>query len=404
MATNNFTLAPQPPTTFTYYGQTTAGGPVIGGVLMGDYVNNSTTTPPGSNYNVPTSTLVSTVPVSAILELQSTTGTLLIPRMTTTQRNALVTIVNGMIIYNSTTTTFQFYQNGSWVSLSAGAGGVVGPGGGSTDTAIATWNGAGGNALNNSVVLLDGSGNITGANSIANGAGAAATPSYTFTGDTDTGMYHVGANNLGLSVNGALVASVATTGLAVTGLVSATTTVTAGTNLVATAGSVSAATTVTAGTGIVSTTGTIQALAGNVIAGSSANAATLISFPATAANGSLILAAVNAGGAFNTTVSNGTMGQSTVYTMGDIGASTGGLVVATTPIRVKSVAGAAAAGGAAAQSFTDTFCTSGSNVVGNWNTQANPVSVLKIVPGNGSFVVTSSGDAGVGTFNYIITK
>lgn len=143
---------------------------------------------------------------------------------------------------------------------------------------------------------------------------------------------------------------------------------------------------------------------GSIQAGLSGTAGTLISFPATAANGSLVVAAVNAGGAFNTTISNGTMGQSTVYSMGDIGASTGGLVVATSAIRMKAVAGAAAAGGAAAQSFTDAFCTSGSNVVGNWNTQANAASVLKIVPGNGSFVVTSSADAGVGTFNYIITK
>jgi len=78
--------------------------------------------------------------------------------------------------------------------------------------------------------------------------------------------------------------------------------------------------------------------------------------------------------------------------------------VADQGVAFKSVAGAAAAGGAAAQSFTDAFCTSASCVVGNWNTQANDASVLKIVPGNGSFVVTSSADAGVGTFNYIITK
>jgi hypothetical protein len=175
-------------------------------------------------------------------------------------------------------------------------------------------------------------------------------------------------------------------------------------NIAATLGSVSAGTTVTAGTGITATTGNIVASQGNVTAGSSGHAGTLTSFPGTAANGSLIVAGVNAGGAFNTTISNGTMGQSTVYTFGDIGASTGGIVVATSAIRMKSVAGAAAAGGAAAQSFTDAFCTSSSNVVGNWNTQANAASVLKIVPGNGSFVVTSSADAGVGTFNYIITK
>jgi hypothetical protein len=152
------------------------------------------------------------------------------------------------------------------------------------------------------------------------------------------------------------------------------------------------------------TVGSLEVDAGNLIAGISGTAGTFISFPATAANGTLILAAANSGGAFNTTISNGTMGQSTVYSMGDIGASTGGLVVATSAIRMKSVAGAAAAGGAAAQSFTDAFCTTGSNVIGNWNTQANAASVLKIVPGNGSFVVTSSADAGVGTFNYIITK
>lgn len=152
------------------------------------------------------------------------------------------------------------------------------------------------------------------------------------------------------------------------------------------------------------TVGSLQVDAGNLSAGSSGNAGTLISFPTTAANGSLIISALNAGGAFNTTIRNSVMGQSTVYSMGDIGAATGGLVVSTSVFVMKSVAGAAAAGGAAAQSFTDAFCTAGSNVIGNWNTQANAVSVLKIVPGAGSFVVTSSGDAGVGTFNYIITK
>lgn len=160
----------------------------------------------------------------------------------------------------------------------------------------------------------------------------------------------------------------------------------------------------TLGFGLTISTGNLSVAQGNIAAGSSGHAGTVSSFPGTAANGSLILAGVNAGGAFNTTISNSTMGQSTVYSLGDIGASTGGIPVATSAIRMKSVAGAAAAGGAAAQSFTDTFSTTGSNIIGNWNTQANAASVLKIVPGNGSFVVTSSADAGVGTFNYIITK
>lgn len=143
---------------------------------------------------------------------------------------------------------------------------------------------------------------------------------------------------------------------------------------------------------------------GSIQAGLSGDAGTLISYPPTDANGSLIISARDAGGAFNTTIRNSAMGQSTVYSMGDIGAATGGLVVSTAAIRMKSVHEAAAAGGAVTQSFTDAFVTSGSVIVGNWVTQATPASVLKIVPGTGSFVVTSTADAGVGTFSYIVTK
>ena len=52
---------------------------------------------------------------SAKLDISSTTGALLIPRMTTTKRNAL-TATDGMIIYNTTTTAFNFYEDGAWVS------------------------------------------------------------------------------------------------------------------------------------------------------------------------------------------------------------------------------------------------------------------------------------------------
>jgi len=170
-----------------------------------------------------------------------------------------------------------------------------------------------------------------------------------------------------------------------------------------TAGNLKAATTtVTLGQAL-NVTGALSATAG-VTAGSSGNAGTFTSFPTTAANGTLIVSALNAGGAFNTTLRNSVMGQSTVYSIPDIAAATGGVVVSTAAVSMKSVAGAAAAGGAAAQSFVDAFCTAGSNVIGNWNTQANAVSVFKIVPGAGSFVVTSSADAGVGTFNYVIMK
>ncbi len=56
---------------------------------------------------------------SALLDLTSTTGALLLPRMTTTQRDAL-TAVNGMQVYNSTTGKVNIYEGGAWVVNTTG--------------------------------------------------------------------------------------------------------------------------------------------------------------------------------------------------------------------------------------------------------------------------------------------
>lgn len=53
---------------------------------------------------------------SVALEVQSTTGALLLPRMTTAQRDAL-TAVNGMLIYNTTANQVQARVNGAWTAL-----------------------------------------------------------------------------------------------------------------------------------------------------------------------------------------------------------------------------------------------------------------------------------------------
>lgn len=74
--------------------------------------------------------------------------------------------------------------------------------------------------------------------------------------------------------------------------------------------------------------GTLNAVVfDGITSGASGNSGNFISFPATAANGTLILAAANAGGAFNTTISNGTMGQSSVITIPDPGAATSKFVL-----------------------------------------------------------------------------
>ena len=53
---------------------------------------------------------------SAKVEISTTTGALLLSRMTTTQRDAL-TAVNGMIIYNSTNGVIEGYEGGAWANL-----------------------------------------------------------------------------------------------------------------------------------------------------------------------------------------------------------------------------------------------------------------------------------------------
>ena len=50
------------------------------------------------------------------------------------------------------------------------------------------------------------------------GDGTAAAPSVSFTSDSDSGLYRIGANNVGVAVNGAKVLDVATTGLGITGV------------------------------------------------------------------------------------------------------------------------------------------------------------------------------------------
>lgn len=81
------------------------------------------------------------------------------------------------------------------------------------------------------------------------------------------------------------------------------------------------------GTGIFS--GALSSTAGNITSGSSGDAGSFISFPATAANGTFIFEALNAGGAFNTTLRNSVMGQSSVLSFPDPGAATANVLLDT---------------------------------------------------------------------------
>lgn len=155
--------------------------------------------------------------------------------------------------------------------------------------------------------------------------------------------------------------------------------------------------------GAISAVSYIQSTTGSITSGSNGNAGSFTVYPSTTNSGNLTILAGNSPGNYQTTIVNGVIGQNTTYTVSDIGQNTGGIVVATSPIRMKS-GSATVPSGLTNNVITDAFCTSSSNVIGNFSSQASPASVLTITPGNGSFVVTCSAVPGNFTFNYIIIK
>jgi hypothetical protein len=56
---------------------------------------------------------------SAILELESTTKGLLLPRLTTVQRDAIGSAAEGLLIYNTTTNKLNFYTGAAWEAVTS---------------------------------------------------------------------------------------------------------------------------------------------------------------------------------------------------------------------------------------------------------------------------------------------
>lgn len=63
---------------------------------------------------------------AALLDMSSTTQGVLIPRMTTAQQNAIGSAVAGLLIFNSDSVAFMFYNGSSWTKLGSGSGGAGG--------------------------------------------------------------------------------------------------------------------------------------------------------------------------------------------------------------------------------------------------------------------------------------
>lgn len=62
---------------------------------------------------------------SSTFEINSTTKGLLIPRMTTAQRTAIVSPANGLMVYDITTNSFWFYNGSSWSAVGGSGGGTL---------------------------------------------------------------------------------------------------------------------------------------------------------------------------------------------------------------------------------------------------------------------------------------
>jgi hypothetical protein len=114
---------------------------------------------------------IGTTAPAALLDVFSTGSTgsaIIVPRDTAANRPSGT---NGMIRYNTNSNRFEAFQNGVWLD-------IVSTGGGSSDNL----------------------GNHTATTAILAVSGTAATPGYTFASDPDTGMWNVGANQIGFSV------------------------------------------------------------------------------------------------------------------------------------------------------------------------------------------------------------
>ena len=101
---------------------------------------------------------------SAALTINSTTQGALFPRMTTAERDAIVSPADGLVVYNTVTMELNYFDGSTWQSIEAGGGGITYP------------------------LLAD--------------DGTLGAPSYAFLNDSDCGLLRVGANNIAMAING----------------------------------------------------------------------------------------------------------------------------------------------------------------------------------------------------------
>jgi hypothetical protein len=116
---------------------------------------------------------IGTTAPSVSLDLGTKTDAVRLPAGTTAQQP--ITPANGMIRYNSDNNKFEAYENGAWTNMIGGT--------------------------------------ASSATSVAAGAGSAAAPSISFSGDSNTGFYSSGTDSIGISAGGAKIWDISASGI-----------------------------------------------------------------------------------------------------------------------------------------------------------------------------------------------
>lgn len=112
-----------------------------------NWVANSNLTNTGSQVGIGT-----TPNSSAVLDVASTTGGFLAPRLTTVQRNAIVSPASGLMIYNLDCKNFQYYDGTQWINFNIHPDNVIG----TLGSIVGSTSACAGTSLSYSVVPISG--------------------------------------------------------------------------------------------------------------------------------------------------------------------------------------------------------------------------------------------------------
>ncbi|MFZ4706605.1 MAG: hypothetical protein ACOYMF_11420 [Bacteroidales bacterium] len=73
---------------------------------------------------------------SSMLDVKSSSKGMLVPRMTTAQRTAIVSPAAGLLVFDNTTNSFWFYGAAAWKEITTGSNGWNLNGNSGTDTTV----------------------------------------------------------------------------------------------------------------------------------------------------------------------------------------------------------------------------------------------------------------------------